>query len=155
MKFRLLPVLAAVALLSACGTASDESASGSMAGKSAPAPGSVEEFMTVVGDRVHFGFDKYTLTPEAQATLRNQAAWLKRYSSTTLMIEGHADERGTRDYNIALGARRANSVKEFLAAEGVKSSRLKATSYGKERPECGDTTEACYTKNRRSVSVLH
>ncbi|NKD54114.1 MULTISPECIES: peptidoglycan-associated lipoprotein Pal [unclassified Haematospirillum] len=154
MKFRLLPVLAAVALLSACGTASDESASGSM-GKAAPAPGSVEEFMTVVGDRVHFGFDKYTLTPEAQATLRNQAAWLKRYSSTTLMIEGHADERGTREYNLGLGERRANSVKKFLIAQGVSASRLKVTSYGKERPECGDATEACYTKNRRGVSVLH
>lgn len=172
MKFsRLLPALAVAALLAACSSASDENggASGSGMGSGStggmgssssssnmngPAPGSAEEFMTVVGDRVFFGLDKYTLSAEAQAVLRNQSAWLKRYGNRSLVIEGHADERGTREYNLALGERRASSVRDFLVAQGVAPQRLRVVSYGKERPACGQSTEECWSMNRRGVSVL-
>lgn len=153
MKFHLLPVLAVATFLSACGVTHDRHGGGSSSGSSA-APGSVEEFMSVVGDRVNFGFDKYNLTTEAQQILRRQAKWLKRYSSVKLTIEGHADERGTREYNLALGERRANSVKNFLAAEGVSLKRLKIISYGKERPVCEQQNAVCYARNRRANSVL-
>ncbi|WP_019644590.1 peptidoglycan-associated lipoprotein Pal [Novispirillum itersonii] len=162
MKFRLLPVVAAAALLAACSTASEDAGSKTAtgntapttAGKAGPVAGSVEEFKVVVGDRVLFGFDQYNLSAEGQAVLKNQAAWLNKYTKYSVVVEGHADERGTREYNLALGERRANSVKAFLAAQGVKADRLKVVSYGKERPECGDSTEACWAKNRRGVSVL-
>lgn len=164
MKYRLLPAIAAAALLAACSTAPQEDAGATGAGAGAgtgttmtqtgPAPGSAEEFMKVVGDRVFFGYDQYSLTPEAQATLRQQAAWLQRYQNHSVVLEGHADERGTREYNLALGERRANSVREFLTAQGVDANRVRVISYGKERPVCGDSAEACWTQNRRGVTVL-
>ncbi len=170
MKFRILSVLAAGALLAACSTASDETggASGAATGagtggagmtatapvQTGPAPGSSEEFMTVVGDRVFFALDQYNLTAEAQATLRDQARWLRQYPDRLLIVEGHADERGTREYNLALGERRANSVKDFLVAQGVDMRRLRVVSFGKERPVCGESTEACWAQNRRGVTVL-
>ncbi|MGC2854459.1 peptidoglycan-associated lipoprotein Pal [Novispirillum sp. DQ9] len=164
MKYRLLPAIAAAALLAACSTAPQEDAGATGAGAGAgtgttttqtgPAPGSAEEFMKVVGDRVFFGYDQYSLTPEAQAALRQQAAWLQRYRNHSVVLEGHADERGTREYNLALGERRANSVREFLAAQGVDAGRIRVISYGKERPVCGDSAESCWTQNRRGVTVL-
>lgn len=164
MKFRLLTVFAAAAFLAACSTASEDNANASGAGsvstgqtsvtQTGPAPGSAEEFMTVVGDRVFFGFDKYNLAPEAQNVLRNQAQWLKTYAGASVVIEGHSDERGTREYNIALGERRANSVKEFLVIQGIDSQRIRVISFGKERPVCGQSTDDCWAQNRRSVTVL-
>lgn len=164
MKFRLLTVFAAAAFLAACSTASEDNANASGAGsvstgssavtQTGPAPGSAEEFMTVVGDRVFFGFDKYSLSSEAQGVLRNQAQWLKTYANTGIVIEGHADERGTREYNIALGERRANSVKEFLVIQGVDPQRVRVISFGKERPVCGQSTDECWAQNRRGVTVL-
>lgn len=171
MKFRrLLPALAVAALLAACSNAPEENGGATGAGMGSgpvgggvgsgsstmngPAPGSAEEFMTVVGDRVFFGLDKYTLSPEGQATLRNQAGWLQRYGNRSLIIEGHADERGTREYNLALGERRATSVRDFLAAQGVAPQRLRVVSYGKERPVCAQSSEDCWAMNRRGVSVL-
>lgn len=171
MKYRLLPVFAAAALLAACSTAPEETggASGVGAGpavsssgaaptampvQTGPAPGSSEEFMTVVGDRVFFGFDQYSLSSEAQATLRDQAAWLRQYPDRTLILEGHADERGTREYNLALAERRANSVKDYLVAQGVNPQRLRVVSFGKERPVCGESTDSCWSQNRRGVTVL-
>lgn len=160
MKLRLLSVIAAAALLAACSTAPQESAgtattgSATTATQTGPAPGSVEEFRTVIGDRAFFDFDRYTLRADAQATLRNQAAWLQRYSDRSVVIEGHADERGTREYNLGLGERRANAVKEFLVSQGISASRVRVVSYGKERPTCVDSNEACWAQNRRGVTVL-
>ena len=97
-----------------------------------------------VGDRVFFDFDKYNLAPEARAALSKQAAWLGRFSSVTVRVEGHADERGTREYNLALGERRANSVKDYLVAAGVNPERIKTISYGKERPVALGSNEGAW-----------
>ncbi|CAA7627849.1 Outer membrane lipoprotein omp16 (Peptidoglycan-associated lipoprotein) [Candidatus Terasakiella magnetica] len=116
--------------------------------------GSTRDFIEKAGDRVFFDFDKATLRADAKATLAKQAAWLKYYPNYSMTIEGHADERGTREYNLALGERRANSVKEFLSANGVASSRIKTVSYGKERPVALGSNEAAWVQNRRAVTVL-
>lgn len=124
-----------------------------MAG-SASDPTSPVYFQQTIGDRVLFAVDQSTLSPTAQATLDGQAQWLMTNIDYTAVIEGHADEQGTREYNLALGARRANSVQEYLVSRGVADNRLKVVSYGKERPIelCSD--EACYSKNRRAVTVI-
>lgn len=107
-----------------------------------------------VGDRVFFATDQSNLDGSARATLRNQAAWLKQNADIRLTIEGHADERGTREYNLALGARRANAVRDFLISEGVAGNRLQTISYGKERPVSLCSEESCWSKNRRSVATI-
>ena len=112
------------------------------------------EFQTSVGDRVYYGTDSVSLSGESKATLDRQAAFLRRYPTITLRIEGHADERGTREYNLALGDRRAQSAREYLLAQGISSNRLSTTTYGKERPEAIGSNEAAWAKNRRSVSVI-
>ncbi|MCO6383142.1 MAG: peptidoglycan-associated lipoprotein Pal [Vannielia sp.] len=117
-------------------------------------PNSPEYFSQRVGDRVLFAVDQSTLSPEAQQTLTAQAQWLNTNSSYSAIVEGHADEQGTREYNLALGARRANAVQEYLVSQGVAGARLKTVSYGKERPLEVCSTEVCYSKNRRSVTVL-
>ena len=119
-----------------------------------PRPGSAEDFVLNVGDRVFFDFDKYNLTPESRRTLERQAAWLQRFPAVTLTIEGHCDERGTREYNLALGERRANSAKAYLVALGVDANRLNTISYGKERPEALGSNESAWAQNRRSVTVV-
>ncbi len=119
-----------------------------------PAPGSAEEFQVNVGDRVFFDFDQYNLIPSAQATLDRQAAWLAQYSNVTILVEGHCDERGTREYNLALGARRANAVKDYLVGAGVDGSRVQTISYGKDRPAELGSNEAAWAANRRGVSVI-
>jgi peptidoglycan-associated lipoprotein len=106
-----------------------------------------------VGDRVHFELDRYDLSPEAEATLQKQAALLQLYPQTVITIEGHADERGTREYNLALGERRASAVRNYLAALGVSPDRVSVISYGKERPQCPDASEGCWSQNRRGVTV--
>jgi peptidoglycan-associated lipoprotein len=117
---------------------------------------SVSDFEKNVGDRVHFAFDKSDLTHEAKAHLARQAAWLNHEGRHTInvVIEGHADERGTREYNIALGERRADSVKRQLVADGVRADRIEVISYGKERPAVMGNTEEAYRLNRRAVTVL-
>jgi len=123
-------------------------------------PGSVNDptstafFQTRVGDRVLFAVDQSTLSPEARAVLDGQAQWLATNDDYLAVIEGHADEQGTREYNLALGARRANAVMEYLISQGVAESRLKFVSYGKERPLEVCSEEACYAKNRRAVTVI-
>jgi peptidoglycan-associated lipoprotein len=121
---------------------------------SANDPTSTAYFQQSIGDRVLFAVDQSTLTPEGQATLNGQAQWLLTNADYQAVIEGHADEQGTREYNIALGARRATAVQEYLISKGVPTQRLRTISYGKERPieVCSD--EACYAKNRRAVTVL-
>ncbi len=140
---------------------SDGSAAGANSGAAgAIVPGSANDptstafFQQSVGDRVLFAVDQSTLTTEGRATLDAQAAWLLTNTDYQAVIEGHADEQGTREYNLALGARRANAAQEYLISKGVPASRLRVISYGKERPIEICSNEACYAKNRRAVTVL-
>ncbi|MEZ5817260.1 MAG: peptidoglycan-associated lipoprotein Pal [Hyphomicrobiaceae bacterium] len=118
-------------------------------------PGSSQDFSQNVGDIVYFSTDSTDLSPEAQQTLASQARWLQRYSQYTITIEGHADERGTREYNIGLGAKRAEAVKNFLARNGVRSARMRTISYGKERPVAVCNDISCWSQNRRAQTVLN
>ena len=118
-------------------------------------PGSAADFAAQSGsDRVLFAYDSYELDDAARDTLGKQSAWLQRYGSVRLTVEGHADERGTREYNIALGDRRANAVRNYLAAQGVDSGRIATISYGKERPAVQGSDDESYAQNRRGVSVI-
>src|SRR5258706_108181 len=117
-------------------------------------PGSLQDFQVNVGDRVFFAYDKSDLDDRARGVLQKQAAWLQRFGAVILILEGHADERGTREYNLALAARRAQSVKDYLASLGVSGARLETISYGKERPVCVESTEACWSQNGRGVSTI-
>ena len=165
MKIRILSVIAAAALLAACAeepkTASTTNNTGVMTPSQPMQPpgsqivaGSQADLVANVGDRVFFDFDKYSVKPDGKATLDRQAAWLAKYPKNNLVIEGHADERGTREYNLALGERRAKSIKDYLVAKGVAASRLKIISYGKERPVALGSNEAAWSQNRRGVSVV-
>ena len=117
-------------------------------------PGSGRDFVVNVGDRVFFAVDKSNLSPEARAMLEKQVAWLKRYGNVNVTIEGHADERGTREYNLGLGERRANSAKDLLVAMGISPNRIKTISYGKERPAALGHSEGSWRQNRRAVTVI-
>lgn len=117
-------------------------------------PGSEGQFKTEVGDTVFYLVDQSTLTPEGKETLRRQAAWLKQYSDVMVQVEGHADERGTREYNISLSARRATSTREFLISQGIEASRISSIAYGKERPAALCDAEQCWSQNRRTVTVI-
>jgi peptidoglycan-associated lipoprotein len=117
-------------------------------------PGSAEDFRVNVGDTVHFAFDQYNVEENDKAILSRQAAWLAKYPAVRVTVEGHCDERGTREYNLALGARRANAVKEFLVSQGVSTARVETISYGKERPICTQSDEACWAQNRRGVTTI-
>jgi len=163
MNLRIVSIILVAASLAAChsNTAPTTTAEGNGGANAnggvqngAISPGSPEEFMTVVGDRVFFATDKYDLSPEAKNTVQAQATWLQRYNGKTVVVEGHADERGTREYNIAIGERRANAIKDALIADGVAANRVKVVSFGKERPTCGESNEACWGKNRRGVTVV-
>lgn len=117
--------------------------------------GAQEELIAVAGDRVFFGYDSHTLTSEGEATVRKQANWLNQNSGTNITVEGHCDERGTREYNLALGERRAQAVKNALIANGVNPSRINTISYGKEFPEFLGSSEEAWSKNRRAVTVIN
>ena len=117
-------------------------------------PGSADDFRVNVGDTVHFAVNQYNIEDSDKEVLGRQAAWLSKYPSVRISVEGHCDERGTREYNRALGARRANAVKEYLVSQGVSAGRLETISYGKERPICTDSNEACWAQNRRGVSTI-
>ena len=119
-------------------------------------PGSQEDFLASVGqygDRIYFDTDRFNVDTEDQTTLQQQAQWLGRYPNTRITVEGHADERGTRDYNLALGERRANSAKNYLTSVGVDASRIQTVSYGKERPQAMGSDEQSWAQNRRAVTV--
>lgn len=118
------------------------------------APGTQQDLVVNVGDRVFFDYDRHELTAEARATVEKQAEWLKRYSTLNVLVEGHCDERGTREYNLALGERRATAVRNYLIALGVDASRLQTISYGKERPAVLGSDEASWAQNRRGVLVV-
>jgi len=116
--------------------------------------GSVQDFRVNVGDTVHFEYNEYNVTDEDKGILQRQSTWLQRYPQVRITVEGHCDERGTREYNLALGARRANAVKEYLESLGVSASRLDTISYGKERPICTESDDNCWAQNRRGVSTI-
>jgi peptidoglycan-associated lipoprotein len=164
MRLKILSLLSALLLVAACatdaedtdgksGTGASTGASGA-AGAVAVEPGTVQDFIVNVGDRVFFDFDKSTLSSKAQETLDKQAAWLTRVSGATILVEGHCDERGTREYNLALGDRRATAVKDYLVSKGITASRIKTISYGKERPAVLGSNEWAWSQNRRSVSTI-
>lgn len=119
-------------------------------------PGSLQDFQNEVGtaDTVHFDYDKYTVLENDKPSLQKQADWLAKYPAVKVTVEGYADERGTREYNLALGARRANAVKEALVGLGISADRVETISYGKEKPICTDSTEECWAQNRRGVTVI-
>jgi len=124
-------------------------------GKGPVTPGTQRDFAVNVGDLVYFSSDSTDLTPEAQTTLQKQARWLQQYPQFTITVEGHADERGTREYNIALGAKRAAAVRTYLSQNGVNASRLRTISYGKERPVAVCNDISCWSQNRRAQTVLN
>jgi peptidoglycan-associated lipoprotein len=117
-------------------------------------PGSAEDLRVNVGDTVHFDYDRYELRDEDRNVLQRQASWLQKYPQVRVTVEGHCDERGTREYNLALGARRANAVKEYLASVGISAGRIDTISYGKERPICTQSSEDCNAQNRRGVTTV-
>ena len=119
-----------------------------------PVPGSIQDFTVNVGDRVYFDYDKYDVRADAQPVLSAQAAWLVKYPSVKVRIEGNADERGTREYNLALGSRRANSIKDFLTSHGVGADRIETISYGKEMPIDAGNTEEAFAKNRNGHTAI-
>jgi peptidoglycan-associated lipoprotein len=153
--FILAGVLAIAALGAACSKKPNDANASSLGQPGQAAPGSPQEFSMVVGDRVFFTTDSTDLTPQAQDTLRKQAQWLQRYSHYSITIEGHADERGTREYNIALGARRATATRNYLANQGVNPSRMRTISYGKERPVAVCNDISCWSQNRRAVTAVN
>jgi peptidoglycan-associated lipoprotein len=126
-----------------------------MAGGAYAAPGSPRDFITRAGDLVYFSTDSSELSPESQQTLTNQARWLKQYAEHPITIEGHADERGTREYNIALGAKRAQAVRAFLIQQGMNPGRIRTVSYGKERPVAVCNDISCWSQNRRAQTVVN
>lgn len=159
---RLAAALVAALALAACANRDDDldaGAAGTLgamgAVPGATGPGSVQEFQVTVGDRVFFETDSTELTATARATLDRQAQWLLLYPRYTVTIEGHADERGTREYNIALGARRAAAVQSYLSSRGVTANRITTISYGKERPVAVCNDISCWSQNRRAVTVVN
>ena len=163
MRFQALSLLAAVSLLAAaCATAPEPGANTQGAGTVTPPasttsvrPGSQQDLAQTAGDRVFFAFDKSDITPEAKQILQKQADWLKKYPNVTVTVEGHCDERGTREYNLALGERRANAVKNVLVALGIPTNRVSTISYGKERPAVVGSNEAAWAQNRRGVTTVN
>jgi peptidoglycan-associated lipoprotein len=161
---KLVSLIAATILLAACETAPSTTGSAGGAGSGASSgattaqsgvtPGSQQDLVVNVGDRVFFDFNKSDLKPEARRTLERQAAWLKQYGNVKVTIEGHCDERGTREYNLALGERRANAAKDYLVSLGIPAARLSTISYGKERPAVLGSNEAAWSQNRRAVTVV-
>src|SRR4029078_7694225 len=147
-------ILIALAMAACSDTPKPESEIG-QGGRMSPAtPGSARDFAVNVGDIVYFTTDSVDLSPEAQQTLANQARWLQQYSQYTITIEGHADERGTREYNIALGAKRAQVVRNYLVSRVTQAQRMRTISYGKERPVAVCNDISCWSQNRRAVTVL-
>ena len=151
ISFKIAAAFCCLLALSAC---SKKSTPNLEANAGQAVPGSEQDFAVNVGDRVFFAEDQSTLSPEAQETLRRQAAWLAQYPNVMVQVEGHADERGTREYNISLSARRATAASEFLIAQGVAAKRVSSIAYGKERPAALCDAEQCWSQNRRAVTVI-
>jgi peptidoglycan-associated lipoprotein len=176
MRFRTAVLVVALATLAACSSSPDMSSDGSGSGSGSGAngglgagqglngqggatplsgPGSAQDLQQNVGDRVFFKTDESGVDAEGQKTLQRQADWLRRYPNVTVTIEGHCDERGTREYNLALGARRADAIKNVLVAQGIQVNRVQTITYGKERPMTVGSTDAAWAQNRRGVTVVN
>jgi peptidoglycan-associated lipoprotein len=147
--------LAVVLVLALAAAGCANKANDPLAGAGNAPPGSQQDFVVNVGDRVFFESDSSELSPQSIATLEKQAQWLQAYSQYTFTVEGHADERGTREYNIALGARRAQTVRDYLISRGIQAQRMRTISYGKERPVAVCNDISCWSQNRRVVTVLN
>lgn len=173
MLARYLMIFAALLIVSACSTTDEDALATDQASmerdgisdgplqdiyqgdvNQGPVPGTQADLVVNVGDRVFFGYDSYDINAESRGVLDNQARWLAQYPNLSITIEGHADERGTREYNLALGERRANAVKNYLVASGVSSDRLHVVSYGKERPAVPGADESALAQNRRGVTKV-
>lgn len=148
---KLLGLFCAVVLLAGCSTSDSD---GGLFGGSECDSAEARDFIANAEDRVFFAFDRSDLSSEAQSSLKSQAKWLKNNKNVNIVVEGHADERGTREYNLALGERRASAVKRFLIAQGVEANRISTISYGKERPAVLGSNEAAWAQNRRAVTVV-
>ncbi len=167
MRFKLLTLFAAALLVAACETAPEETAQTDISGAvvqpeaqsipsaGGPAPGSQEDLLLNVGDRVFFAFDRSDLNADSRATLEKLASWMTAYQNVTITIEGHCDERGTREYNLALGERRSDAARDYLVALGVEGGRVTTISYGKERPAVLGSNEDAWAQNRRDVFVVN
>ena len=145
-----IAAIAALAIVAAC-SSSDQNPPPASASVT---PGSIAEFKQNIGDRVYFDTDMSSIREDGRATLAKQAEWLKKYTNYPILIEGKCDERGTREYNLALGERRANAVRQYLVAQGVPAARLKTISYGKERPEAVGSDEGAWARNRVGITAL-
>jgi peptidoglycan-associated lipoprotein len=168
MNIKFLAVASIAALAAACASTPPEDntqppTSGPVADQTTPprgdtyqgpTPGTEAHFVATAGDRVFYDLDQYSLRPEARETLRRQAEWLNAYPGTTILVAGNCDERGTREYNLALGARRANAARDYLVSLGVSPSRISTVSYGKERPTCMQSNEACWAQNRNAITMI-
>ena len=164
MHSKLIGLLGVLLLLAACSSPSPEAPPAAPPGGPGGAggigsrnivPGSQQDLEASAGDRIFFSFDRSDISPEAREILTRQADWLRRYPNVTVTIEGHCDERGTREYNLALGERRAQAAKNVLVALGIPASRISTISYGKERPAVVGSTEEAYAQNRRAVTVVN
>ncbi len=158
MNTKIFGAFAAVALLAACAHAPPPAAAstgtGAAAATAGPAPGSEEDLVANVGDRVFFAFDKSNLTSDSQATLDRQSAWLQRYGNVQVLIAGNCDDRGTEEYNLALGQRRANAARDYLVARGVSAARIQTISYGKDRPTALGDNEQAWAQNRNAITSV-
>ena len=156
MNIKLLGAFAAGALQAACSHPETKAASTGTGGAmtSGPVPGSEEDLVANVGDRVFFEFNRSNLKPDARATLDKQSAWLAKYPNVNVQVAGNCDDRGTEEYNLALGQRRANSAADYLKAKGVSGARITTISYGKDRPTCTENTEQCWAQNRNAITSV-
>jgi len=166
MYAKLTSLMGAFLVLAACSSTPETPPAGPAAGSQNPGPsgglgsrnivpGSQQDLAATAGDRVFFAFDRSDISPEAREILARQADWLRRYPNVSVTIEGHCDERGTREYNLALGERRAQAAKNVLVASGIPAARIATISYGKERPAVVGSTEEAYAQNRRAVTVVN
>ncbi len=156
MNIKILGAFAAVALLAACSSppTADTTGAATPATSAGPTPGSQEDLVANVGDRILYDFNRSSLTTDARATLDRQAAWLAKYPQNNVQIAGNCDERGTEEYNIALGQRRANADRDYLVAKGVAGTRVATISYGKDRPVALGSDESAYKQNRNAITSL-
>ena len=153
MRMKVLTAFAALSLLAACST--PEQTGSNQGGSGAQRAQTLQEQLVAIGDRVFFDYDKSDLKPEARRQIERWAAFLKTNANATITIEGHCDERGTREYNLGLGERRANAAKNFLVSQGIEARRVATISYGKERPAVNGSNEAAWSQNRRGVAVVN
>ncbi len=161
MNMKMLAAIAAAALLTAC-SSTPPTDTGAAAGSGTtvataggPVVGSQEDLVKTIGDRVFFDFDRSVVKAEGKATLERQAGWLKQFPQNNIQVAGNADERGTEEYNIALGQRRANAARDFLVAKGVAAGRITTISYGKDRPSALGSTEEAWAQNRNAITSVH